>query len=150
MITLCLLVVFLFLQLHLRPFKNSLVGILDSAVIINEIMLYVSSWYVACSLEGDKESLKIVYFTVLILVTSVFVKFVMIILYHIIITQTNLNHTWNSFKLFYLKKWKRKSITFHPSVKAPLSLSDASSSFYESCSMFREPLVSDKNYSDET
>ena len=146
MITLCLLVVFLFLQLHLRPFKNSLVGILDSAVIVNEIMLYVSGWYVVCSLEGDKDSLKIVYIIVLILVTSVFVKFVMIILYHILITQTNLNCTWNSFRLFCLKKWKRKNITFHSSVKAPLSLSDASSSFSESCSMFREPLVSDKNY----
>ena len=71
MITLCLLVVFLFLQLHLRPFKNSLVGILDSAVIVNQIMLYVSGWYAACSLEGDKDSLKIVYIIVLILVTSV-------------------------------------------------------------------------------
>ena len=77
--TLPLLVIFLFLQVYLRPFKNRIITIVDSIVMMVLIILYAIGWYTASSNQSKIES-AIKAGNILILL--IFVLFFCIVIYH--------------------------------------------------------------------
>ena len=139
-----MLVAFLLLQTYIKPFKNKLVNILDSWMMINLTFHYLTNWYFLLK----KNLLAQKFFNV----TSVFLTFVtllIVITYHVL---------WAMGKLYYIKRWIEnkweKVHLFYIKVSSSrtrlriinhLPLTDSSGSFYGSCPEFREPVL---NYND--
>ncbi len=81
LVTLLLLVMFLIVQEHLKPFKNRLIGILDSSIMMNLILVYSVAWFQAAGLRAPH--LQVLYIFVSILVIIVFVTFLLVLCYHV-------------------------------------------------------------------
>ena len=139
-----MLVAFLLMQAYIKPFKNKLVHILDSWMMINLTFHYLTNWYFLLKKNLLAQKL----FTV----TSVFLTFVtlmIVITYHVL---------WAMGKVYYIKRWienkwekvclfyiKLLSFRTRIRIRNRLPLTDSSTSFYGSCSEFREPVL---NYND--
>ena len=139
-----MLVVFLLLQVYIKPFKNKLVYMLDSWMMINLTFHYLTNWYFL--LKENLLTQKI------FSVTSVFLTFVtllIVITYHVLWAMGKVYHIkrwienkWEKVYLFYIKLSSSRTrirIINH------LPITDSSNSFYGSCSEFREPVL---NYND--
>ena len=95
-ISLPLLIIFLFLQLHLRPFKNKFINILDSFVLFDLTILYFLSWYIHFNPQIDNVDKFMISFEVLVLI--IFLIFVGVVTYHVLLVTGALHRivaTWN-------------------------------------------------------
>ena len=80
--TLPLLIVFLVVQMYLRPFKSKLINLIDTAVMLDLVMIYVIGWYnMTFTLSNSKFQKSII--AAFILIFLIFILFVCIIIYHI-------------------------------------------------------------------
>ena len=132
-----LLALFLIGQSLFHPFKNKLINLLDSSLMFNLTIIYVSLSY-----DSLKKS---VVFNV-IAVFLVFLTFLVIVLYHILWV------TGLSIKIrrgvVTSRKWISDHITFYNrslQQSRARSLQEATDSFYGSCSQYREPILSDSH-----
>ena len=127
-----LLVLFLIGQALFRPFKNKLINLLDSWVMFNLTLVYVSLSY--------NNLRKTIVFNV-VAVFLVFLTFLGILLYHIL---------WVTGVLIKIKrgviigrKWISDHIIFpHGNGQPNQLLQNATDSYYGSCDQYREPLLS--------
>ena len=127
-ISLPLLIIFLFLQLHLRPFKNKFINILDSFVLFDLTILYFLSWYIHFNPQIDNVDKFMISFEVLVLI--IFLVFVGVVTYHVLIVTGALHRivaTWN------IRTSKYRG--FRRSLDAS---NEVSASFYNSCGNQRE------------
>ena len=135
-----MLVIFLVFQTYIKPFKNKLVNLLDSGLVMNLTFIYLMSWYFI-----HKKALlmmKIICFTSSFLT---FMTIVVIISYHVLWVTGKLNivKRWFDYKCEKFWLWYMKvssSFTYKTTTTQPL-FTDASGSFYGSCSEFREPVL---------
>ncbi len=129
-ISLPLLIIFLFLQLHLRPFKNKFINILDSFVLVDLIVFYFLSWYINFNPQIDNVDKFMTSFGVLVLI--IFLVFVGVVAYHVLLVTGALHRivaTWN------IRTSKYRG--FRRSLDAS---NEVSNSFYNSCGTQRETL----------
>ena len=138
-ITLPFLVAFLFVQLHLRPFKNSFLNFLDSTFLLNLVVLYILGWYIAIS--NIVRGLWIFYYCIVAIVLIAFLEFVLVVTYHIVML-TRIKHSLKSLNFQIDKKSCHCS---HADERNPLALSGANDFHYGSCRNYREPLLSEEN-----
>ena len=131
-----IIIIFVLIQGHIKPFRNRFVNILDSSVMLNLIMIYVIGWYIA--LKPTQRNLWVYYNIVVTLVFAVFLQFVLVIAYHFLMV-TGLMTKLNS-KIPRLKR-NRISVIQPRNSRSSFLLSDASGSFYRSCNDFREPVI---------
>ena len=80
-ISVFLLIFFLFVQLHLKPFKSTFINVVDSTLLLNLIVLYHIGWYLTVTNEASK--LQTCYIIVVCLVAVVFIQFVSVIVYRV-------------------------------------------------------------------
>ena len=134
-----MLVVFLVIQTYIKPFRSKLINLLDSGLVMNITLIYLTYYYV---FNKHPLMIKIICFSSVFLT---FVTLVMVIVYHVL---------WVCRKLDIVKRWfKRKCEKFRLSYMKVSSLfthettnrqplfTDAIGSFYGSCSEFREPVL---------
>ena len=139
-----MLVAFLLLQVYIKPFKNKLVHILDSWMMINLTFHYLTNWYFL--LKKNLLTQKMFSATSVLLT---FVTLLIVITYHVL---------WVMGKVYYIKRLIEKNCEkvrlFYIKVSSSCTcirnnkhspLTGTSGSFYGSCSEFREPVL---NYSD--
>ena len=133
-----LLALFLIGQALFHPFKNKVISVLDSWLMFNLTLIYVTLWY-----DNLRKATMFYVATVFV----VFMTFVNILLYHVL---------WVTGLLIKIRKGvvvSRKWISDHISVyqsnrwsrvrnNQPLQDAD---SFYGSCSQYREPILSDSH-----
>ncbi len=128
-ITLSTLILFLVLQEFLKPFKNKMIGIIDSLVMLNLITVYVVAWHQATRLNAP--NLKVLYILVAILVCKIVVMFLIVLSYHMI---TLCRIKIPSFRFYNNNRSDNEEST--------LLLSNTSqASFYQSCTKYREPVI---------
>ena len=127
---------FLIGQSLFHPFKNKLINLLDSSLMFNLTIIYVSLSY---------DSLKKSDVFKVIAVFAVFLTFLVILLYHILwVTGLSIKIRRG---IVISRKWISDHITFYKrnpiqSRARPLQNTD---SFYGSCSQYREPILSDSH-----
>ena len=135
-----MLVIFLVIQAYIKPFRSKLINLLDSGLVMNITLIYLTYWYFFQ--KKDPLMIKIISFS------SVFVTFVtlvMVIVYHVlwVCRKLNIVKRWlegkcEKFRLWYMKV---SSSFTHKTTNRQSLLIDASDSFYGSCSEFREPIL---------
>ena len=135
-----MLVIFLVIQVYIKPFRSKLINLLDSGLVMNITLIYLTYWYFFQ--KKDPLMIKIISFS------SVFVTFVtlvMVIVYHVlwVCRKLNIVKRWfeskcEKFRLWYMKV---SSSFTHKTTNKQQLFTDASDSFYGSCSEFREPVL---------
>ena len=130
-----MLVIFLVLQAYIKPFKNTLVNILDCWLMMNFTFLYLTTWYFILEDKSGIAQLFCISSVILTLVT-----FIIVIVYHIVLVTGKVNTLkgWIEDKYEKVCCWRIKMLSSH-TYNHQISLSDAS--YYGSCSEFREPLL---------
>ena len=132
------LLLFLILQSFMKPFKNRLINMIDCWVMFNLTFLYVTTWYYMLS----KKAYIATYFCV-VAVLLIFITFIVILVYHILwVTGKDPSlHIQRMFNII-LKVYHKMNEHRKPNSRRNVFLSDASGSFYDSCSQYREPILS--------
>ena len=135
-----MLVIFLVFQTYTKPFKSKLVNLLDSGLVMNITFIYLTSWYFI-----HKKAIlimKIIGFTSSFLTVMTLMA---IIAYHVLWVTGKLNilKRWFDYKCEKFHLWYMKvSLLFtRKTTERQTLLTDASGSFYGSCSDFREPVL---------
>ena len=135
-----MLLVYIFFQAYIKPFKNKLVHILDCWLMMNLAFLYLTTWYFVLK----KELLAIIIFNVAFVFMTL-VTFIVIIIYHIlwVMGKEYCVKQWFQYKYEKFCQWYIKfSFSNTPiQTNSQSLLTDASGSFYGSCSEFREPVL---------
>ena len=134
-ISIFLLIFFLFVQLHLKPFKSTFINVVDSTLLLNLIVLYHIGWYLTVTNEASK--LHICYIIVVCLVAVVFIQFVSVIVYRF----CAIHKSRCAKRFFQMSSKDNKKISAVSCHQKSLFLFDAHDSFYYSCNDFREPLA---------
>ena len=134
-ISVFLLIFFLFVQLHLKPFKSTFINVVDSTLLLNLIVLYHIGWYLTVTNEASK--IQTCYIISVCLVAVVFIQFVSVIVYRVC-TIFKSRCTERFFRMSLMDNKKISAISCH---QKSLFLFDANDSFYYSCNDFREPLA---------
>ena len=134
-ISVFLLIFFLFVQLHLKPFKSTFINIVDSTLLLNLIVLYHVGWYLTVTNEASK--VQTCYIIVVCLVSVVFIQFSSVIVYHVC-TIYKSRCAEKFFQMIFMDNNKRSAVSCH---QKSHFLFDANDSFYNSCNDFREPLA---------
>ena len=80
-ISIFLLKFFLFVQLHLKPFKSTFINVVDSTLLLNLIVLYHVGWYLTVTNKASE--LQTGYIIDVCLVAVVFIQFSSVIVYHV-------------------------------------------------------------------
>ena len=135
-----MLLVYIFFQAYIKPFKNKLIHLLDCWLMMNLAFIYLTNWYFIL----NKELLAIIIFNV----ASVFmtlVTFIVVIIYHIFWVMGKeycikrlFQYKYDQFCQWYIKV----SSSYTPiHTNRQSLLTNASGSFYGSCSEFREPIL---------
>ena len=135
-----MLVIFLVIQTYIKPFRSKLINLLDSGLVMNITLIYLTYWYFFQ--KKDPLMIKIISFS------SVFVTFVtlvMVIVYHVlwVCKKLNIVKRWLERKFEKLHLWYMKvlSLFTHKTTNRQPLFTDTSGSFYGSCSEFREPIL---------
>ena len=131
-----IIIIFLLIQGQIKPFRNIFVNILDSSVMLNMIMIYVIGWYFV--LKPTQKNISIYYNILVALVFVVFLKFVLVIVYHFLMVTGLLKKLTSKIPQ---PRRNRISVIRPRNSRSSFLLSDASGSFYRSCNDFREPVV---------
>ena len=130
-----LLIFFLFVQLHLKPFKSTFINVVDSILLLNLIVLSHVGWYLTVTNEASK--VQTCYIIGVSLVSVVFIQFVSVIVYRV----CAIHKSKCAERFFRMSLMDNKRISAVSCHQKPLFLSDANDSFYNSCNDFREPLA---------
>ena len=134
-ISVFLLIFFLFVQLHLKPFKSTFINIVDSTLLLNLIVLYHVGWYLTVTNEASK--IQTCYIIGVCLVSVVFIQFASVIVYHVCaIYKSRCTERFSRMSL--MDNRKKGAVSCN---QKSLFLFDANDSFYYSCNDFREPLA---------
>ena len=130
-----MLVIFLVLQAYIKPFKNTLINILDSWLMMNLTFIYLTTWYFV----REEKTGKGIYFCFFSIFLT-FITFIIIIVYHVVFLtgKVSILKEWIENKYEKVHRWRMKVLSSHI-YNRQLRLSDAS--YYGSCSEFREPLL---------
>ena len=142
-----MLVIFLVIQTYIKPFRSKLINLLDSGLVMNITLIYLTYWYFFQ--KKDPLMIKIISFSSVLMT---FVTLVMVIVYHVlwVCKKLNIVKRWLESKCEKLRLWYMKvSSSFtHKTTnrQSLLVLIDANDSFYGSCSEFREPILGHCNY----
>ena len=135
-----MLVIFLVIQAYIKPFRSKLINLLDSGLVMNITLIYLTYWYFFQ--KKDPLMIKIISFS------SVFVTFVtlvLVIVYHVlwVCRKVNIVKRWLERKYEKLHLWYMKvlSLFTHKTTNRQPLFTDANDSFYGSCSEFREPIL---------
>ena len=138
-----MLVIFLVIQTYIKPFRSKLINLLDSGLVMNLLLIYLTYWYFFYT---NPLMIKVICFSSVFLT---FVTLVMVIVYHVlwVCRKVNIVKRWfewkcEKFRLCYMKV----SLFTRKTTNTPPLLTNASGSFYGSCSEFREPVLG--HYSD--
>ena len=135
-----IIIVFVVIQSHIKPFRNRFVNILDSSVMLNLIMIYVIGTYFFINATSTK--VWIYYNIVVTLVLTIFLSFTLILLYHFLIVTGLLEKAKSKLISTFPRLEQNFIFGIHPrNCRSAFLLSDASGSFYRSCKDFREPVV---------
>ena len=134
-ISVFLLIFFLFVQLHLKPFKSTFINIVDSTLLLNLIVFYHVGWYLLVTNEATK--VQTCYIVGVCLVAVVFIQFASVIVYHVC-TFHKSRCAERFFQMSFVDNRKISAVSRH---QKSLFLFDAHDSFYYSCNDFREPLA---------
>ena len=130
-----LLIFFLFVQLHLKPFKSTFINVVDSTLLLNLIVFYHIGWYLTVANEASK--VQTCYIIVVCLVAVVFIQFLSVIVYRVCAIYKS-KCAERFFQMIFMDNNKISAISSH---QKSLFLFDAHDSFYYSCNDFREPLA---------
>ena len=135
-----MLVIFLVVQTYIKPFRSKLINLLDSGLMMNITLIYLTYWYFFQ--KKDQLMIKVITFS------SVFVTFmtlVMVIVYHVlwVCRKLSIVKRWfkNKCEKFHLWYMKVSSLFTHKTTNRQPLFTEASGSFYGSCSEFREPVL---------
>ncbi len=133
-----ILIIFLFFQLLLRPFKSSLINILDSVVLLNLVFFFASVSYESFHGHYIHE----LYSIVIVLITLFLLQFLFIVFYHVSLF-TKANAITSQLLKVHNVYRERIASQFLSIDEDSCLLSDASNSFHQPCDNFREPLLQD-------
>ena len=130
-----MLVIFLVLQAYIKPFKNTLVNVLDCWLMMNLTFIYLTTWYF---INEEKSGIAKLFGISSVFLT--FITFIIVIVYHVVLVTGKVNtlKEWIKYKYEKICRWRIKILSSH-TYNRELSLSDAS--YYGSCSEFREPVL---------
>ena len=135
-----MLVIFLVIQTYIKPFRSKLINLLDSGLVMNITIIYLTYWYFF--LKKDPLMIKIISFPSVFLT---FITLVMVIVYHVlwVCRKLNIVKRWfeskcEKFCLWYMNV---SSLFSCKTTSRQLQFEDATGSFYGSCSEFREPVL---------
>ena len=130
-----MLVIFLLIQAYIKPFKNTLVNILDCWLMMNLIFLYLTTWYFILE---EKSGIGKLFCISSVFLT--FITFIIVIVYHVVLVTGNVNtlKEWIGDKYEKICHWLMKTLSSH-TYNRQLPVSHAS--FYGTCSEFREPVL---------
>ena len=130
-----MLVIFLLLQAYIKPFKNTLINILDCWLMMNLTFLYLTTWYFILENKSVIANLFCISFVILTLIT-----FIIVIVYHVVMVtgKVNILKEWIEYKYEKVCCRRIKILSSHTyNRQLPLS----NDSYYGSCSEFREPVL---------
>ena len=130
-----MLVIFLVFQAYIKPFKNKLVNILDSWLMMNLTFFYLTTLYFILEDKSAIVQLFCISSVILTLVT-----FIIVIVYRVVLVTGKVNTLkgWIEYNYEKFCFWRIKILSSH-TYNQQLSLSDAS--YYGSCSEFRESVL---------
>ena len=134
--TLPLLIVFLAIQVYLRPFKSKLINLIDTAVMLDLVLIYVIGWYIMAfnvSMSKLQQSITIIF----VLTFLIIVLFVCIIVYHISLVTGCIERV----KLAIKCQRHGSSVLFKQESNTPLLSHESYNSFNASNTNFREPIM---------
>ena len=134
--TLPLLIVFLAIQVYLRPFKSKLINLIDTAVMLDLVLIYVIGWYIMAfnvSISKIQQSITII----IVLTFLIIVLFICIIVYHISLVTGCIERV----KLAIKCKRHGSSVLFKQESNTPLLSHESYNSFNASNANFREPIM---------
>ena len=135
-ITTPLLLTFVVLQSFAKPFKNTFINILDLWVMYNILFLYTTTWYFIVQMKYEEVSEFVTVGAFLILGTAM-----LILVYHITLAFDQVHILKRKFTSILVKiPIKMQFISSRRSRKNHFGL--GSGSYYGSCDMYREPLLS--------
>ena len=130
-----MLVIFLVLQAYIKPFKNTLVNVLDCWLMINLTFIYLTTWYF---ILGEKSGIVKLFCISSVFLT--FVTFIIVIVYHVVLVtgKVNILKEWIENKYEKVHLWRINVLSSNTNNRQlPLS----NDSYYGSCSEFREPVL---------
>ena len=125
---------FLLLQAHFKPFKNTLVSILDCSMMFNSIFLLTTTWFF---LINRQDATVEIITTVSISIT--FLAFLFVLFYHVLWVKGKIPLIQAFFNAIY-SKVKRAVTGGQGDSQSHALLYDSNDSFYGSCQI-REPLL---------
>ena len=130
-----MLVIFLVFQAYIKPFKNTLVNILDCWLMMNLTFIYLTTWYF---ILGEKSGIVKLFCISSVFLT--FVTFIIVIVYHVVLVTGKVNtlKEWIEDKYEKVHLW-RINVLLSNTNNRQLPLSN--DSYYGSCSEFREPVL---------
>lgn len=135
------LCIYLVLQVHFKPFNDILINHVDSFVVLSIIMTYVLTWYFFHPV------LKQIHKELIVCITEVFLVFTMFVVTFVVHILKPEHRQWIINRLIFLFQvfWSRiptkDTVTLSHENNPPPSNID--SSFYGSCSQYREPVLND-------
>ena len=130
-----MLVIFLLLQAYIKPFKNTLINILDCWLMMNLTFLYLTTWYFILENKSVIANLFCISSVILTLIT-----FIIVIVYHVVMVtgKVNILKEWIEYKYEKVCCRRIKILSSHTyNRQLPLS----NDSYYGACSEFREPVL---------
>ena len=130
-----MLVIFLVLQAYIKPFKNTLVNILNCWLMMNLTFLYLTTWYFILENKSGIANLFCISSVILTLIT-----FIIVIVYHVVMVtgKVNILKEWIENKYEKVHLWRINVLSSNTNNRQlPLS----NDSYYGSCSEFREPVL---------
>ena len=139
LISIPLLICFLLVQTYRRPFKNGIINILDVAITLDLILVYIVSFYMIFTGTIQK-----MHGLVMTLVFMIFLTFLGIILYHVFFIAKPIKckpahgNIYHRLRKLVIQQYNRY---FKDNSKSSLAMSEASILNYNSCDNFREPVI---------
>ena len=133
-VTTPIMTLFLILQAFFKPFKNTLVSILDCSLMFNLIFMYMTTWFFLYNRQGA-----IIEIMMFISVSITFLAFLLVLFYHVLWVKGKVPLIEGFFNAIYCKM-KRPVVHRRQHSQSHTLLYDGSDSFYGSCQI-REPLL---------
>ena len=133
-VTTPIMTLFLLLQAYSKPFKNTLVSILDCSMMFNMIFMYMTTWFFLINHQGA-----IIEIMMFISVSITFLAFLLVLFYHVLWVKGKVPLIKAYFNLVYCKM-KRPIVGRQQHSRSHALLYDSNDSFYGSCEI-REPLL---------
>ena len=136
-ITLPLLITFTIFQVYLRPFKSKVLNLLDTAIMLDLVIIYMMAWGVIFDLRPMRVKRCMIVLSILLF--FIFFLFVCVIVYHVALVTS----CWEKVTTVWRIRTNDHT-NFEKMVHSRnphLSSDEANGSFYDSCGSYREPVA---------